>query len=291
MGDELLQEIGQRRTGPRDPAVGLEKPPLALAPQQRLAVVELEDELDPVARRLDRVEQPEAGPARPGGERPSAEHAVGEQVGGARRELLRNPERHPEAGVDRAAERDHRAEALVAAVGGGLVAEHPALRVAAEVHVAAGLAPDPVDGIGDRDHVVGERSLESPLLALGRPEVDDPRIDPVVAQDRHRAGRRRDVVDLGREHHRRHQQDRRPTTAVVVAQLVDAMLGGDLVRRRLLVGRQAAEASDLQRVLRRGSESAYRPRDRLRHQLHRQRHIFAQRGPPWRSALLSGSQR
>ena len=32
--------------------------------------------------------------------------------------------------VDRAAERDHRAEASAAAVGGGLVAEHPALRIA-----------------------------------------------------------------------------------------------------------------------------------------------------------------
>ena len=69
----------------------------------------------------------------------AAEHAVGEQVGGSGRELLRNPERHPVPGVDRAAERDQRAEALVAAVGGGLVTEHPALRVAAEVHVAPGL--------------------------------------------------------------------------------------------------------------------------------------------------------
>ncbi len=49
VGDELAQEVGHRGAGPGYPAVGFEKAPLALAPQQGLAVVELEDELEPVA--------------------------------------------------------------------------------------------------------------------------------------------------------------------------------------------------------------------------------------------------
>ena len=38
--------------------------------------------------------------AGPGRQRPAAEHAVGEQPGGARRDLLGDPERHRQAGVD-----------------------------------------------------------------------------------------------------------------------------------------------------------------------------------------------
>ena len=51
--------------GPGDPAVGLEEAALALARQQRLAVVELADEVEPLAQRLGRVHQPEAGAAQP----------------------------------------------------------------------------------------------------------------------------------------------------------------------------------------------------------------------------------
>ena len=46
--------------GPGDPALALQEAPLALARQQRLAVVELAQEVDPLAQRLDRVEQAEA---------------------------------------------------------------------------------------------------------------------------------------------------------------------------------------------------------------------------------------
>ena len=149
--------------------------------QQRLAVVQAQDEVDPAAQRLDRVEQPEAGAARPRRQRHAAEDAVGEQLGGAGGELLGDAERHRQPRVDRAAERDQRAEPVVAAVGGRLVAEHPALRVAAEVDVAAGRLAHAVDGVGDREHVVGQRALESPLLVLGRAEVDHPRVDAVLA--------------------------------------------------------------------------------------------------------------
>jgi hypothetical protein len=45
------------------------------------------------------------------------------------------------------------------------------------VHVLPGDLAHDVDGLGDRDDVVGERALEAALLLLGRAEVDDPRVD------------------------------------------------------------------------------------------------------------------
>lgn len=56
VGHELTQQFGDRRTGPRDPAVGLEKPALILAWQKRLAVVETAEEVDAAAYGLDRIE-------------------------------------------------------------------------------------------------------------------------------------------------------------------------------------------------------------------------------------------
>ena len=59
----------------------------------------------------------------------SAEDPVARRLRRPGRELLRDPERHREPSVDRAAERDQRAMPSFAPVGRGLVAEHPALRV------------------------------------------------------------------------------------------------------------------------------------------------------------------
>ena len=195
-------ELGQRRARPGHPAVALQEPPLALARQQRLAIVQLHHELDPAAERLDRIEQEEAVAAEPGGQRRAAKD-VGDQAGQPRGQLLGEPERHPQPRVDRAAERDQRAQPVVAAVGGRLVAEHPALGVAAQVHVAAGGLADAVDGVRDGQHVIGERALQPALLALGGAEVDHPRIDAVLVQEGDGAGGGRDVVDLGGQHHRR----------------------------------------------------------------------------------------
>ena len=50
VGDELAQEIGHGRAGPGHPSVSLEEPASALAGEQSLAVVELEDELDTAAQ-------------------------------------------------------------------------------------------------------------------------------------------------------------------------------------------------------------------------------------------------
>ena len=57
--DELLEQLGDRRARPGDPAFGLEKPALLLARQQGLAVVQLAHEVDPRLRGLERVHQSE----------------------------------------------------------------------------------------------------------------------------------------------------------------------------------------------------------------------------------------
>jgi hypothetical protein len=73
----------------------------------------------------------------------------------------------------------------------------------------------------------------------------------MLVQDRDRARRGRDVVDVGGEHQRRHQQHRGANRAVgeVAPQPVRRPGGDDVERRRLLVGLQAAEPRDLERVL------------------------------------------
>ena len=98
----------------------------------------------------------------------------------------------------------------------------------------------------------------------------------MLVQDRDRAAAPRHVVDLGRQHQRRDEHDRRRAVVrpgVVAAELEHALLGDHLVRRRLVVGRQPAEPSDLERVLRGGADAADRCGDRLRHAGHRRAHV------------------
>jgi hypothetical protein len=64
------------------------------------------------------------------------EDVLGEQAGAGSHDLVRNPERQRAEHVDRRAEPHEARDALVAPVGDGLVAEHPALGVADEVHLA-----------------------------------------------------------------------------------------------------------------------------------------------------------
>ena len=195
--------------GPGDPALPHQEPPLALARQQRLAVVELADEVDPLAQRLDRVEQAEAGAAHPRRHRGAPEDP-GERRRRRLGDLLGDPERQRDPGVDRAAEGDHRVDPLAAPVRGGLVTEHPALRVAAEVDVAA-RSPRAPGRPRRRPRRRGRRGCARgrPPRARGRrsrPPTDRRRL----VQDGDGARGGRDVVDLGGEHHRRHEQDRRP---------------------------------------------------------------------------------
>ncbi len=145
--DELVQEVRQSGAWPGDPAVGLQEAALPLAREQRVAVVELADEVELLARGLDGVEHPEAHARHPRGHGRAGEGADGEHVGDARRDFLGDPERHRRGRVDRAAEGDEARQALASAQRGGLVAEHPALAVAAEVRVLAGFLPHAVDGV------------------------------------------------------------------------------------------------------------------------------------------------
>ena len=155
--------------GPGDPPLPHQEAALALARQQRLAVVELEDELDLLAQRLDRVEQAKAGAAHPGRDRGAPEDP-GEHAGRRLGDLLGDPERQRDPGVDRAAEGDHRVDPLAAAVGGRLVTEHPALRVAAEVDVAPGRLAHPVDGLGDGDTWSARLRSSPPSSCSGEPK-------------------------------------------------------------------------------------------------------------------------
>jgi hypothetical protein len=133
------------------------------------------------------------------------------------------------------------------------------------VNVASGGRADAVHGVRDREHVIREVPLKATLLPLGRPEVDHPRIHPVLveAPDCRRAGGH--VPDLGRQHHRWHQDHGRAIFRVlsreVAAEAVDRSLGHHLVRRCLLAGLEPAESRDFERVLRRLAYAGERVRD------------------------------
>ena len=76
-----------------------------------------------------------------------------------------------------------RVDALTAEVGGGLVAEHAALRVAGDVDVGARRPAAPAHGFGDRHDMVCEVSLRPPSSCSGAREVDHPRVGAVLVQD------------------------------------------------------------------------------------------------------------
>ncbi len=72
--------------------------------------------------------------------------------------------------------------------------------------VAAGDLLDGVDGLAQRDDVVGEVAVHAALDLVGRTEVDDPRVDTGVVQDADRAVVAGDVPHVRRHHHRVHHQ-------------------------------------------------------------------------------------
>ena len=261
--DDLVDELAQRRPGPGDEALAAQEQPLGLALLERLAVVQLADEVDQLADLLARRQDAEAGRGQEAGQAAGAierrlDHRAqpGDQPLG---DVGADPDRPVQ--IDRAAEGDHRGEAPRLAVGGDLVREHPALRVTGEVDVLAGRGAHPVDRVGDGADVIVEGALHAALLALRRAEVDQPGVDAGAGQRADRADVGRDVVDLGGDHQRRHQQHRardarrRAGRRVVAAQPVVALLVDDR-ERRAVRGGQPAGADDLERVLPGEAEAA-----------------------------------
>ncbi len=154
--------------------------------------------------------------------------------------------------VHRASEGDHRREVSRAPIGRGLIGEHPALRIAREVHVLPRRLRDQADGLVHGAHVVVEGAIHAAFFALGRAEVADPHVDAVTKQRAHRADVLGDVVDLAGDHQRRHQEngrgDRsREVAPFVVAQLEDAPLMDDLEGRPFRLG-EATHARQLRRI-------------------------------------------
>ncbi len=92
VSDELAQHLGDGRSGPRHPPLGVEEPALRFSRQQRFPVVELEQEVDARAHGLDRIEQLESGARHPSRDREAVEDVVREEVRGVGRDDLRNPE-------------------------------------------------------------------------------------------------------------------------------------------------------------------------------------------------------
>ncbi len=268
VGEELLDQFGDGRARVGDVAGVVEELTLALARQQGLAVVQLQQELDAAAGGLHRVEHPEAEPGGPRREAHVDEDVVGEQAGDLGDHVLGDHAEDPGGpGVHGGAEGDQAGDALAAPVGRDLVGEHAALGVAGQVHVATGGGADDVDGVVDRDDVVDNGALEPALLALGGAEVDDPGVQARVAEEPDRAGRGRDVVDLGGHHQRRDQQHRGPgRRAVPVGAGVGEVApqpehrppGHDHELARQLTGEQSAVADHLRRVRHRGAELAQR---------------------------------
>ena len=98
--------------------------------------------------------------------------------------------------VDRTAERDDAGDVSTTPVGGRLVGEHAALRVAGEVDISTGVLVHLVDDLADRDDVVGEIAIPSALFGVGRTEVDHPRVDAHRVQDADRTLVASHVVDV-----------------------------------------------------------------------------------------------
>ena len=121
VGDELLEQLGDRRARPGDPAVGGEESPLLLARQQRFAVVQLAQEVQPRLRGLDRVEHLKAGARQPARDVDPAEHVVGHEVGGAGGQAGGQVHRQRGQGVDGRPNADDAGQVLGPPVRRGLV--------------------------------------------------------------------------------------------------------------------------------------------------------------------------
>src|SRR5690349_18926731 len=86
--------------------------------------------------RLDRVQKLKPGTGHPSGHRETVEDVVGDQLGAAARQSGGNSERQTAERIDSGAEGDDAGQAFGTSVSRGLIAEHAALRIARQMHLA-----------------------------------------------------------------------------------------------------------------------------------------------------------
>ena len=254
---ELFEQFRDRRAGPGDPAFTVQEAALLFARQQRLTVVQLQQELDAGLRRLEGVEELESGASQPAGNVDAVEHMVGQEVRDDDAHIGRDSHRQRSQGVHRGTEGDHTGDILGPAVGRGLIAEHAALGVAHQVDGLTGGGGDDVDGLAERDDVVGQGAFHTALDLVGRAVVDHPGVDTGGMQDADRAVLAGDVPHIRRHHHGvDHQRGRSRGFAAgpvvrreVPPELVHVVALDDLEGRRHRPGLQAAPARHLVPVL------------------------------------------
>ena len=165
--DELLEKFGDRRPGPGDPAFRLQESALGFPRQQRLAIVQLAHEIDPRFGGLERVEHLKAGARQPTWDIEPVEDMVSHEIGDTGSQVGRESHRQRRQGVDRGAERHDAGDAFRASVGRRLVAEHPTLRIAGEMHVLTGDVGDGVERLAQRDDVVGQSAAHPAFDLVG----------------------------------------------------------------------------------------------------------------------------
>ena len=268
--DELREQFGHRRPRPGDPALAVQEAALLFARKQRFAIVQLKQELDARLGGLDRVEQLETRACQPARDVDAVEDVIGQETRHAHAEVGGKPAGKSGQGVHGRPERHDARDILGPAVGGGLVAEHPALRVAGEMHVVSGGVLDRVDGLTQRDDVIGQRAVHAAVDLVGRAVVDHPGIQAGGVQDADGTLLLGDVPHIGRHHHRVDHEHRRsgglsPGAVVrreVAPELVHRSALDDLERRGHRPGLQTAPAGHLVPVLGGGHQPLQRSRDR-----------------------------
>ena len=128
--EDLLEEIVERRPRVGDPRPARQEAALRLSLQELLAVVEIDKELELSLHFLHRVEHLEAAahqPRRNERARDERRDDLTDAADQVEREVAERAARQALVDVDRATEGDDRSEIRGAAVGRGLIAEHPAL--------------------------------------------------------------------------------------------------------------------------------------------------------------------
>lgn len=160
-----------------------------------------------------------------------------------------------------------------AAVGSGLIAEHPALRVAGEVDVTTGVVVHVIDDLVEGDDVIGEGAVPPAFLPVRGTEVDHPGVEAHRVQDADRSRLTGDVVHVRRHHHRGNHHHRSTGLGgvgfrIVMPQPVHAGPLDDLERGRGRPRFQAAVTDHLEAVLRGRHHTSQGPHHRSTAQCH-----------------------